>query len=55
MIILESRYDGILSEYDLLLMSQYFIYYISKLTGIDLSKPNYTDEAMKIYFYKGEL
>ena len=48
-------YDGIDAEYDLLLMSQYFIYYLSKHLNIDLSKPNYSEDAMKIYFYKGEL
>lgn len=54
-IIVESRYDDILCEYDLLIMSQYFIYYISKFLKIDMSKPSYTGEDMKIYFYKGEL
>lgn len=53
-IIIESRYDGLLAEYDLLIAIQYFIYNISKLLDIDISKPNYSDEAMKIYFYKGD-
>jgi len=46
-LIIESKYDVILCEYDLLVASQYLIYYISK--------PKYTYEAMKIYFYKGNL
>lgn len=54
-IIIESKYDGILCEYDLLVASQYFIYFISNFLDIDISKPSYSEEAMKIYFYKGEL
>ena len=54
-IIIESRYDGILCEYDLLVASQYFIYFISNFLDIDISKPSYSEDAMKIYFYKGEL
>ena len=54
-IIIESRYDGILCEYDLLLASQYFAYYISNFIHKDISKPTYTEDAMKIYFYKGDL
>lgn len=54
-IIIESRYDDILCEYDLFIMSQYLIYYISKLLKIDMSKPTYSEDAMEIYFYKGEL
>lgn len=54
-IIIESRYNGILCEYDLLMASQYFIYYISNFLNIDISKPTYNEDAMKIYFYKGEL
>lgn len=54
-IIIESRYDGLLAEYDLLIAIQYFIYHISKLLDIDISKPSYSEEAMKIYFYKGDL
>ena len=54
-IVIESRYDGLLCEYDLLIMAQYFVYYVSKFMNIDLSKPSYSDEAMKIYFYKGQL
>ncbi len=53
--IFESRYDGLLAEFDLLISSQYIIYQIGKLLDIDVSKPNYTDNAMKIYFYKGQL
>ena len=54
-LIIESRYDGILCEYDLLISSQYLIYYISNFLNIDISKPTYNEAAMKIYFYKGEL
>jgi hypothetical protein len=54
-IIIKSNYDGILCEYDLLIASQYFMYYISNFLNIDISKPTYNEEAMKIYFYKGNL
>ncbi len=54
-LILESRYDGLLCEFDLLIASQLLIYYISKVLDIDVSKPKYSEDAMKIYFYKGEL
>lgn len=54
-IIIESRYDGILAEFDLLIASQFIIYYIGKALDIDVSKPNYSPESMKIYFYKGNL
>ena len=53
--IFESRYDGLLAEFDLLIASQFIIYQIGKLLDIDVSKPNYTDNAMKIYFYKEQL
>lgn len=55
MIIIESKYNGILCEFDLLIASQFFIYYISNFLDIDMSKPTYSEDAMKIYFYKGEL
>ncbi len=54
-ILIESRYDGLLAEFDLLIASQYIIYYIGKTLDIDVSKPKYSDNAMKIYFYKGDL
>lgn len=54
-ILIESNYDGILAEFDLLIASQFIIYYIGKILDIDVSKPNYTEDAMKIYFYKGDL
>ena len=54
-IIIESRYNGILCEFDLLIASQFIIYYISNFIDIDVSKPSYSEESMKIYFYKGEL
>lgn len=54
-IIIESRYDGILCEFDLLVASQYLIYYVSNYLNVDMSKPSYSEDAMKIYFYKGSL
>ena len=54
-VIIESNYDGILAEFDLLIASQFIIYYIGKFLNIDVSKPNYSENAMKIYFYKGDL
>ena len=54
-LIIESRFDGILCEYDLLVASQYLIYFISNFLNMDISKPTYSEDAMKIYFYKGEL
>ncbi len=53
--LVESKYDGILAEFDLLVASQFIIYYIGKILDIDVSKPRYSDDAMNIYFYKGEL
>lgn len=54
-IIIESNYDGVLAEFDLLIASQFIIYYIGKVLDKDVSKPNYSENAMKIYFYKGDL
>lgn len=54
-IVIESKYDGILAEFDLLIASQFIIYHIGKILDIDVSKPKYSDNAMKIYFYKGDL
>jgi len=53
--IIQSRYNGLLAEYDLLLSSQILVYYIGKVLDIDISKPTYSEDAMKIYFYKGDL
>jgi sugar/nucleoside kinase (ribokinase family) len=55
LIVIESKYNGILCEYDLLIASQYLVYYISNFLDTDMSKPTYSEDAMKIYFYKGEL
>ena len=52
-IILESRFTGILCEYDLLVASQYLMYYIANFLDIDISKPTYSEDALKLYFYKG--
>ena len=54
-LVIESLYDGILAEFDLLIASQFIIYYIGKVLDIDVSKPKYSENAMKIYFYKGDL
>jgi hypothetical protein len=54
-ILIESQYDGIFAEFDLLIASQFIIYYIGKILNIDVSKPQYSEDAMKIYFYKGDL
>lgn len=54
-ILVESKYDGILAEFDLLIASQFIIYYIGKILNVDVSKPKYSDSAMEIYFYKGDL
>ena len=54
-ILIESKYDGILAEFDLLIASQFIIYHIGKVLDIDVSKPKYSENAMKIYFYKGDL
>ena len=44
-----------MAEYDLLISSQFLTYFISNLLDTDLSKPTYSEDAMKIYFYKGKL
>ena len=54
-LVIESRYNGILCEYDLFIAVQYFIYAIANFLDIDISKPSYSEDAMKIYFYKGEV
>lgn len=54
-LLIESDYDGILAEFDLLIASQFIIYYFGKMLDVDVSKPSYSESAMKIYFYKGEL
>ena len=54
-ILIESNFDGVLAEFDLLIASQFIIYYIGKVLNIDVSKPNYSEDSMKIYFYKGDL
>ena len=54
-LIIESKYDEILYEYDLLIASKCLIYYILNFLNIDILKPTYSEEAMKIYFYEREL
>ncbi len=54
-VLIESKYNGLLAEFDLLIASQFIIYYIGKCLDIDVSKPSFSEDAMKIYFYKGDL
>ncbi len=53
--VIESKYNGLLCEFDLLIASQLLICFIGKILDIDVSKPKYSEDSMKIYFYKGEL
>lgn len=55
LIIIESSYDNLIAEFDLLLSVQYLIKYIADLIDKDLSKPAYSEEAMKIYKHKGKI
>ena len=54
-LLIESKYDGLLAEFDLLIASQFITYYIGKVLDVDVSKPKYSADAMEIYFYKGDL
>lgn len=54
-LIIESKYDDILCEFDLLIASQFLIYYIGKYLNIDVSKPKYSENSMNLYFYKGDM
>lgn len=54
-LLVASKYDGIMAEFDLLIASQFIIYHIGKVLDVDVSKPKYSEAAMKIYFYKGDL
>lgn len=54
-IIIESKYNDVICEFDLLIAIQYLIYYIFNYLNIDISKPTYSEDAMNIYFYKGQL
>ena len=54
-LVIESEYEGILAEFDLLIASQFIIYHIGNVLNVDVSKPKYSSLAMKIYFYKGNL
>ena len=44
-----------MAEFDLLIASQFIIYHIGKVLDTDVSKPKYSEAAMKIYFCKGDL
>lgn len=54
-VLVDSKYNGILAEFDLLIASQFIIYYIGTVLDVDVSKPKYSEAAMEIYFYKGDL
>lgn len=54
-LLVASKYDGIMAEFDLLIASQFIIYHIGKVLDTDVSKPKYSEAAMKIYFCKGDL
>lgn len=55
LLIIESQYEGLIAEYDLLIAIQYFVANISKLLNLDLSKPDYTEDSMVLYKYSGKL
>ena len=54
-IFIKSPFNGLIGEFDLLIAIQYFIKNIADAIDKDLSKPDYSEEAMKIYKYKGKL
>jgi sugar/nucleoside kinase (ribokinase family) len=54
-IIIQSNYNDLISDFDLLIASQYFAYYIANYLNVDISKPLYSENALKIYFYNGQL
>lgn len=54
-IFIKSPFNGLIGEFDLLIAIQYFIKNIADAIDKDLSKPEYSEEAMKIYKYKGKL
>jgi len=54
-ILIESKFNGISAEFDLLIASQYFLYYVANLLDIDVYKSKYSKEALELYFYKGKL
>ncbi len=55
LLIIESKYDGLIAEFDLMLSVQYLVKYIADLIDKDLSKPVYSEEAMEIYRHKGKI
>ena len=54
-IFIKSPFNGLIGEFDLLIAIQYFIKNIADAIDKDLSKPDYSDEAMNIYKYKVKL
>ena len=54
-IIIESKYNHLLAEFDLLVASQFIIYHLGKKLDIDASKPPYKEKSLNLYFYKGKL
>ena len=55
MILIKTPFNNLIGEFDLLLAMQYFIKNIAEMLDIDLSKPSYSEDSMKIYKYKGNL
>lgn len=55
MILIKTPFNGLIGEFDLLLAMQFFIKNIVDVLDVDLSKPDYSEESMDIYKYKGVL
>ena len=55
LIIIKTPFNKVIGEFDLLIAMQFFIKNIGDVLDIDLSKPDYSEDSMKIYKYKGEL
>lgn len=55
LILIKTPFNGLIGEFDLLLAMQYFIKSIADVLDVDLSKPDYSEESMNIYKYKGVL
>lgn len=55
LILIKTPFNGLIGEFDLLLAMQYFIKSIADVLDVDLSKPDYSEESMDIYKYKGVL
>lgn len=55
LILIKTPFNGLIGEFDLLLAMQFFIKNIADVLDVDLSKPDYSEESMDIYKYKGVL